>query len=191
MDKTYWNRKYTENSLTWDIGYASTPLREYFDGISNRDIRVLVPGAGNGYEAEYLHKAGFGNVFIIEISSAAIRNFRKRVPDFPSDRIIEGDFFEHKGKYDLIIEQTFFCSIERERRREYAKKMHDLLNAGGKLIGLLFNHEFDGTEPPFGGTKEEYETLFFPYFNLDIIETAYNSIKPRRGRELFLKFTVR
>lgn len=191
MDKEYWNRKYSENRLKWDIGYVSTPLKEYVDQVTNKQIRVLVPGAGNGYEAEYMHLTGFPFVFVLEISPAAIGNFRKRVPGFPADHIIEENFFVHDGKYDLIIEQTFFSSIIRKKRRDYAKKMHDLLNTGGKLVGLLFNHEFEGTEPPFGGTKAEYETLFSPYFSLDILEIAYNSIKPRKGRELFFKFTAK
>lgn len=191
MDKKYWEKKYELKDTYWDIGYVSTPVREYADQLNNMELKILVPGAGNAYEAEYFHSLGFANVYVLEISSAAIGNFRKRVPGFPADHIIEDNFFVHDGKYDLIIEQTFFSSIIRKKRRDYAKKMHDLLNTGGKLVGLLFNHEFEGTEPPFGGTKAEYETLFSPYFSLDILEIAYNSIKPRKGRELFFKFTAK
>ncbi len=191
MDKKYWENKYKDGETHWNIGYVSTPLKEYADSLEDKTIKVLIPGAGNAYEAEYLHSLGFNNVYVLEISSPAIENFKKRVPDFPAEHIIEGDFFTHTGKYDLILEQTFFCAIERKRRKEYAVKMRDLLNEGGKLAGLLFGHEFGKDEPPFGGTKEEYESIFSEYFIIDEMEVARNSIKPREGRELFFELTRR
>jgi thiopurine S-methyltransferase len=63
--------------------------------------------------------------------------------------------------------------------------MHDMLNDGGKLVGLLFDRDFqDG--PPFGGNKEEYLNYFSPLFNIKIFEKCYNSIEPRMGSELFI-----
>jgi hypothetical protein len=64
--------------------------------------------------------------------------------------------------------------------------MQKLLNSGGKLVGLLFNHKFSFEGPPFGGTHEEYSTLFRPFFDIVKMDVAYNSIKPRAGRELFI-----
>ena len=64
--------------------------------------------------------------------------------------------------------------------------MHALLNPGGHLVGLLFNYEFNSDEPPYGGTEEEYRNIFNPYFYFKYFSTAYNSIKPRAGREIFL-----
>lgn len=71
-------------------------------------------------------------------------------------------------------------------RESYVSKMFDLLNPGGKLVGLLFNHEFGHNFPPFGGTQQEYQKLFEPKFITQKMEIAYNSIKPRAGRELFI-----
>jgi methyl halide transferase len=92
----------------------------------------------------------------------------------------------HNDKYDLIVEQTFFCAINPGERKKYAEKIHNLLNPGGKLVGLLFNHEFGNDSPPYGGTKEEYLEYFKPFFQIKHFSTAYNSIKPRAGRELFI-----
>jgi thiopurine S-methyltransferase len=64
--------------------------------------------------------------------------------------------------------------------------MYQLLKSGGKLIGLLFNHEFRFEGPPFGGTQDEYKVLFEPFFKIKKMEIAHNSIKPRAGRELFI-----
>ena len=182
----YWNRFYNEGKLGWDIGYVSTPLKEYFDQINNKSIKILVPGAGSGWEAEYLFKSGFENVYLLDFSPKAITLFKKRFPGFPESQILLEDFFEHQQNYDLIVEQTFFSSLPRNFRPRYVEHMYNLLNPGGKLVGLLFNHEFPFDNPPFGGTPEEYKKLFEKKFEFVFFDTATNSIKPRRGRELFL-----
>jgi hypothetical protein len=69
--------------------------------------------------------------------------------------------------------------------------MHSLLKPKGKLIGLLFNHHFNNSLPPFGGTIEEYQELFNNKLIINKMEVAYNSIKPRRGRELFINCSKR
>jgi len=66
FDKDYWNEKYLQGSAGWDIGYASTPLVEYFNQLLNKDLKILIPGCGNAYEAEYLVDNGFKNVFLID-----------------------------------------------------------------------------------------------------------------------------
>ncbi|MCB2207942.1 MAG: methyltransferase domain-containing protein [Bacteroidetes bacterium] len=182
----YWDTLYKSGQTGWDIGYVSTPLKTYFDQLKHLSVRILVPGAGNGYEAEYLHKQGFPNVYLLDYAAESIKNFSKRYPDFPKKHLINEDFFTHTDQYDLIVEQTFFSSIPKERRNNYTEKMHQLLKPGGKLIGLLFNHEFNFQEPPFGGTENEYRTLFQPLFEIKKMEIAHNSIKPRAGRELFI-----
>ncbi len=188
MNKTYWDTRYREGETGWDIGRVSGPLKEYIDQLEDRSLKILVPGAGNAYEAEYLFLKGFRNVHVLDISTVAVEGFISRFPDFPRSQIINEDFFSHESKYDLIIEQTFFCAIERRRRAEYAEKIYNLLNDKGKAVGLLFNHEFEKDEPPFGGTKEEYVKYFSPYFLIETFETAYNSIERRAERELFFMF---
>ncbi|GLR18316.1 methyltransferase domain-containing protein [Portibacter lacus] len=188
-DGQFWTDRYLTGSTGWDIGAASTPLVKYFDQLDNKDSRILIPGAGNAHEAEYLFKKGFTNVHVLDISEQPLASLKKRVPEFPTDHLINADFFKHEGKYDLIIEQTFFCSFEPslENRSKYAQKMYDLLDLGGKLIGLWFKHLLikEGGSRPFGGSKEEYLGYLDPYFDVIVFDDCYNSIKPRLGNELF------
>ena len=143
-----------------------------------------MPGAGNGYEVEYLYNKGFSNTFLLDFSQKAIASFKKRCAEFPNENIVCQDFFKHEGRYDLIVEQTFFSSLSKTQRKSYVNQVYRLLLPGGKLMGLLFNHEFTYDYPPFGGTTDEYRKLFSP-FRFMVFETAYNSIKPRRNREVF------
>ena len=182
----YWDEQYVNHKTAWDIGYASPPIVDYFNQIVDKELRILVPGAGNAWEVEYLWKHGFPNVYLLDYSQEAIKEFQERVPDFPHTHIIIEDFFQHQGTYDFIVEQTFFSSLLPSQRKDYATKIWDLLKLKGKLIGLLFNHHFSFDAPPFGGTIEEYEELFQFGFVFNKMEIAFNSIKPRKNRELFI-----
>ncbi len=185
LGKEYWTDRYKTNETGWDLGAVSTPLKEYFDQIENKEIRILIPGAGNAYEAEYLHQQGFKNVILLDISAEPIYAFKKRVPNFPAEHCICEDFFLHHGKYDLIVEQTFFCALHPSLRERYVLKMQDLLAPEGKLIGLLFKIPLNTDGPPFGGNEPEYRNLFEGKLAIQKMETAHNSIKPREGNELF------
>ena len=188
FDESYWDNIYKEGNTGWDIGTISTPLKEYFNQLKDTSLKILIPGGGNAYEAEYLYKKGFKNVTIVDISETALNNVQKRVLNFPKSQLIHQDFFEFEGSFDLIIEQTFFCALDSSLRKEYAKKMYALLNPNGKIVGLLFDFPLTSDGPPFGGSKEEYIPYFKPLFNIEILERCYNSISPRAGRELFFKF---
>lgn len=185
LDKSYWESRYENNQAGWDAGEITTPLKDYIDQLSNKSLKILIPGAGNSYEAEYLLHSGFINVTVIDLASNPLINIRNRVPSFPSENLIQGDFFNHRSQYDLIIEQTFFCALDPSLRPAYAKKMAEILVPGGKLAGVLFDTEFEGG-PPFGGNKNEYLQYFEPFFQINTLEKCYNSIKPRENRELFM-----
>ena len=86
LDATYWEHRYKEGSDGWDTGAVTTPLKTYFDQLTNKDLRILIPGAGRGYEAEYLHRAGFTNVFVIDLTDAPFKDLLERCPDFHISR---------------------------------------------------------------------------------------------------------
>jgi len=188
FDKAYWNNRYLENKFSWDLGSVSPPLKNYFDQLTNKSISILIPGAGNAYEAEYIINSGFINVCMLDFADEPIKRFNFRNPKINSYQFICENFFDHIGQYDLIIEQTFFCALNPLLRPKYAEKTFNLLKPNGKLVGVLFNDFFSGNEPPFGGNKEEYLSYFNPLFNVNILESCYNSVKPRMGRELFINF---
>lgn len=188
-EENYWTERYTEQQTGWDIGYPSTPVKEYVDQLTDKTIEILIPGAGNAYEAEYLWKKGFKNVHILDISDVPLEQFKKRNPDFPVSQMHQADFFEFQGQYDLIIEQTFFCSFvpSDENRNAYAKHMAGLLKPNGKLVGVWFDIPLSGDmeKRPFGGNKELYISYLSIFLKTITFDPCYNSIAPRQGSELF------
>ncbi len=184
----YWQNRYLNNETGWDVKEITQPLKDYIDQLKDKNLSILIPGAGNGYEYEYLIEKGFNNVTVIDIAEQPLTNIKNRVKNHVAENLVCGDFFNHEKKYDLIIEQTFFCALNPSLRDKYVEKMHELLNPKGKLTGLLFQFPLTEEGPPFGGSENEYVKLFSNNFKIRTLETAYNSIKPREGRELFFIF---
>ncbi len=187
LDNEFWTKRYMEGNTGWDIGYPSTPIKEFVDKWNNKQAIILIPGAGNAYEAEYMHRKGFSNVYVLDITEYPLKQFKQRVHDFPESNVIHQDFFEHEGEYDLIIEQTFFCAINPSLRKRYAIHMHELLKPKGILAGVLFDAPMNQDQPPFGGSMNEYRTLFEPYFQFIKFESCSNSIQPRQGKEMWME----
>ena len=188
LSESFWENKYKLNKIGWDLGEVSPPLKAYFDQLTNKDLKILIPGGGNSHEAEYLFNNGFKNVYVVDLSKTALNNIKSRVPNFPDEQLILGDFFNLKSTFDLVIEQTFFCAINTSLRENYALKMKDLLNKNGKLVGLMFDAVLNEKHPPYGGSKNEYITYFESYFSMEIFTKCYNSFHNRQEMELFLKF---
>jgi len=187
LDQEYWETQYKTKATGWDLGKVSPPIKKHFEIIENKNSRILIPGCGNSYEAEYLINKGFTDITLIDISPTLIDDLQEKFQNNSNLKIILGDFFEHQGEYDLIIEQTFFCALPPKMRENYVSKMHQLLSKKGKLVGLLFNKTFE-SGPPFGGSQAEYEQLFKEHFDFKTMEICYNSIAPRAKSELFIEF---
>ncbi len=186
LDRTYWEDRYTNGETGWDTGGPTPPLKAYIDQLTDKDLRILFPGAGRAWEAEYAHRQGFRNVFVIDLTDAPFKDLLARCPDFPQEHLITRDFFAHTGQYDRIIEQTFFCALDPALRPAYVKHVHELLRNGGKLAGVLFDNVPNPVGPPFGGSAEEYTGLFKPVFPEVTFARCHNSMAPRAGRELWV-----
>jgi SAM-dependent methyltransferase len=187
LDALYWDAQWKSNTIGWDLGMPAPPLVSLINSLENKDAKILIPGCGNAYEADYLVSKGFKNITLIDISETACAILKEKFLNQDAVRVLCEDFFKLEDKFDVIIEQTFFCALPPSMRQRYVWKMHSLLNDHGILAGLLFNRQFD-VSPPFGGNREEYEKLFQTAFHIDQLSTANNSVSPRANTELFFSF---
>ena len=186
LTSTYWNNRYAEGSTGWDLKEVSPPIKAYLDQLENKELKILIPGGGYSYEAQYCWEQGFKNVYVVDFSALALENLKHRVPDFPSSQLIQEDFFKYDEQFDVIIEQTFFCALQPSLRPSYVSHMHILLKPKGKLVGLLFNFPLTEKGPPYGGSALAYRSLFSTYFDIQKIETSYNSVAARSDKEFFI-----
>ncbi len=184
-DKSFWDARYVQGLTGWDVKGVSQPLKHYIDQLKDRTVDILIPGVGYGHELEYLWHKGFVSLHGLDISEIPLRSIRQRIPQFPHTQLYREDFFAHRGQYDLILEQTFFCAIDPGLRKEYVKKMKALCKPEGKIAGVLFDFPLTDAGPPYGGDAKSYRALFEHEFEVVILEPCRNSIPQRAGRELF------
>lgn len=188
LTQNYWQSRWEKGATGWDVGHITPPIQTFIDQLTDKNARILVPGAGAGHEVAYLWEKGFKNTFVSEWSPTAWAQFQQRCPDFPAEQWFQGDFFDLNLSVDIVIEQTFFCAIDPEKRPNYARKMSELLEKKptSRLVGLLFNRIFEQKGPPFGGTMAEYRRYFAPFFDFEYFDICPNSIPPRQGSEIWL-----
>ncbi len=189
LDKKFWDNLWKNKLTGWDIGSISTPLSAYFDQYTVKDAKILIPGCGNAYEAEHLLALGFSDITLLDIAPEVVIRLKEKFKTLETINVIEGDFFHHQGQYDILLEQTFFCALPPEQRHAYVSHAYNLLRDGGKIVGLLFDKDFDSPLPPYGGSENEYRKLFEKNFVIKNMEKCYNSITPRKNTELFIILT--
>ena len=189
LDKEFWQNRYETNETQWDIGYASPALMAYMKD-KPLGSEILIPGAGNAYEAEALWNMGFKNITVLDIAEQPLEQLKARVPDFPERQLVCADFFGFKGQFDIILEQTFFCALAPSLRAAYVEKMSQLLKPTGQLVGLLFDAPMNNDRPPYGGSKAEYLPLFSAHLHVHEMETSALSIAPRAGKEVFFRASL-
>jgi len=186
VNGNYWDQRWQAAETGWDIGHAAPAIIAFMQTITDKDIKILIPGCGNAYEAEALVQAGFTDITLLDISETLVTQLKARYGNLDAIKVIHRDFFEHEAQYDFMIEQTFFCALNPALRQQYAAKAASLLKEHGQITGVLFNREFEQEGPPYGGTIEAYKNIFGTLFEIKKMEDCYNSIPPRKGAEVFI-----
>lgn len=189
LDKSYWENRWHRSETGWDIEGPAPAIIELVLSKCKKEDKILFPGAGSGHEAAILFtEYGYSNIYICDWAKLPLERFESGHPTFPKAQILNINYFELNQTFDYIVEQTFFCALEPKLRSDYVKHSFQLLNPNGIIMGLLFNRNFDRKGPPFGGTEEEYKSLFQKDFHIEQLELSSNSIKPRSGYELVFVF---
>lgn len=164
-------------------------------------MRLLVPGAGSGYDVLTLASAGRHTVGLDAAPSAAQRfaQMKSKLPTAGSTEFICRDFFslgndpEHRGKYALIWDYTFFCALPPRLRSAWGDALAALLRPNGVLLTLMYpliegedvaRHE----GPPFPLSREIYRKHLVEQtglFELEHFEEVSESHPSRQGKEGF------
>ncbi|MGE3262457.1 MAG: methyltransferase domain-containing protein [Bacteriovoracia bacterium] len=184
-----WNQFYQDANTPWDL---SGPTPEFERLLEEKQIPlgavVLVPGGGRGHDAIRYAQAGC-EVDLVDFAPQALQlslelahKAAAKVYAYRQDFFVLPTLPYHRGRYDILLEYTFFCAIDPALRPRYVEAVAQLLKPGGLLVGLFFPLESEKEGPPFLVSREEVENLFRPYFELKI-EAPQRSVKPRAGRE--------
>ncbi len=185
-DAAFWDPLFAADLGGWELGRASPPLADWFEGKALTGRRALVPGCGRGHEARLL--AGLGaRVDAIDLAPTAIAQaIAATGPGLAIDFQVRDLFtLPRVPTYDLVVEHTCFCAIDPTRREAYVDVCADVLRPGGELVGVFFAHGRPGG-PPFTTTEGEVRALFGGRFEVLTLAPARGSTLVRHGQELFV-----
>ena len=188
----FWEDIYLENDTGWDLR-GVTP---FFDSISNELIqgKVCILGCGRGYDAIMFAEKGF-DVTAVDFAPTPISELNKlAIQKSVIITTVQDDIFSLVEKFpdtfDYVIEQTCFCAINPNRRKEYETLVRTILKPDGKLVGLWFPLDKSQEEggPPFGTTIYEVKSIFNSGWKIEKENFPSQSVEPRKGREKLIIF---
>lgn len=186
-----WDSYYDQNRDGWDLGGVTPVFKRLASSTRFAPGRMLVLGAGRGYDAREFSRHGF-DVMAVDFASNAVNEMKRLAePDAPVE-ILQQDIFsfpnEYDASFDYILEYVCFCAIDPARREEYADVVTRLLKPNGLFIDLAYPLDGRKNGPPFGFTDKELLGLFDKRgFKLLSREKHEDSISRRKAaEELFI-----
>lgn len=190
--ESFWSELYRTGDTRFDKGRAAPPIVRMAHQGDLPPGRVLVPGAGRGHEALALAALGW-EVTAVDIAPEACRDIEAQARaaglsiDVRCEDALVATRAAESGRYQAVVEHTFFCAIDPGRRPEYVEACADLLGQGGVLLGLFFLLRRPGG-PPYDVTEPEIRGLFGERFTLERLRPCPDSFPERAGRELEFRF---
>jgi SAM-dependent methyltransferase len=187
-----WDANYEQGTDGWDLGRPTPVFQRLLQSGRLRPGRMIVLGAGRGYDAREFARRGF-QVTAVDFSSEAVREMQRLAsPEAPVE-ILQHDIFTLPDalnhSFDYVLEYTCFCAIDPGRRAEYADLVNRLLKPGGMYIDLAFPLDGRKGGPPFAVSAAEVLDLFRGRgFQLLSREKPVDSISARRNAEELLLF---
>lgn len=181
-----WQQHYDDDDLKWDLEEVSPPFVNLWQEGKIPQGKMIVPGCGRGHEVLFFSERGF-DVTAVDFTLGAVDRLTESLNKKNlSAKIFHHNFFElsakHDLKYDLMLEQTFFCAIDPEKRIDYVETAWRVLKSHGKLIALFYETGEEGG-PPFNTTKGQVEEMFSKRFDVEYLEKTQFSAERRRDKE--------
>jgi SAM-dependent methyltransferase len=186
-----WDMYYDQNRDGWDLGGATPVFKRLAASARFTPGRMLVLGAGRGYDAREFSRHGF-QVTAVDFASHAVSEMQRLAEEDAPVEILQQDIFtfpnKYDGTFDYILEYVCFCAIDPSRRNEYADVVTRLLKPNGLFIDLAYPLDGRKDGPPFGFSDKELLELFEERgFKLLSREKPEDSIPRRQGaEELFI-----
>lgn len=185
----YWENLYQSKKDKWDLGKTSPILQEFFKHPScPKTGRVLVPGAGRGYDAAAWAARGHETV-AVDFSLTAYNALAALAEKHPKLSVLNLDLFELTPKstepFDIIYEYCCFNAIHPGRRDEYFEVWEKMLKPEGLIIAFFYplikSTSLDG--PPHPTSEGELMARLDGVFEVTERILPKKSMADRAGKE--------
>ena len=185
----YWEKRYQRNQAYWDMEGVSPILKELLDHpLFPKTGRVLVPGAGKGYDAAHLASVGY-DTLAVDFAQSAYLSLSDYAEKNSKLSVLKLDLFDLTPKstetFDIVFEYTCFSAIHPGRRDEYFEVWHKMLKPDGIIVAAFFpviNHT-DLEGPPHPTSEGELMARLDGVFEIVDTYKPKSSIPSREGKE--------
>ncbi len=183
----FWGSAYRQGLTGWDLGGPTPVFRALAESGEVPPGRMIVLGAGRGYDARLFARYGF-EVTAVDFAAEAVAEMKRLAEPNAPVEILQADLFKLDsalaGGFDYVLEYVCFCAIDPSRRPDYADAVARLLRPGGVYIALAYPvGEFAGG-PPFAVDPDELIGLLAVRgFALVRRERPEESVERRQGLE--------
>jgi len=138
----FWETMYQSRKDKWDLGKANPSLLEFFKNpLCPKKGRVLVPGAGRGWDAAAWAQRGHETV-AVDFAQSAVSALSTLAEKHPKLSVLNIDLFELSPKstepFEIIYEYGCFSAIHPGRRDEYFEVWDKMLRPGGLVIAIFY-----------------------------------------------------
>jgi SAM-dependent methyltransferase len=184
----FWDTRFRDGVTPWDAGGVPPALKNWIGRRRGR-LRVLIPGAGTGYEVRLFAEHGH-DVLAIDFSDAAIEAAKRELGSL-SGRVRKADFFGlQDGPFDVVYERAFLCALPRTLWSEWARRMAELVSPGGVLAGFFYIDD-NQRGPPFGVSQEGLNDLLGKAFEMteSRVLPPEQSLPVFQGKEIWQVWT--
>ena len=184
----FWDTRFRDGVTPWDAGGVPPALKNWIGRRRGR-LRVLIPGAGTGYEVRLFAEHGH-DVLAIDFSDAAIEAAKRELGSL-SGRVRKADFFGlQDGPFDVVYERAFLCALPRTLWSGWARRMAELVSPSGVLAGFFYLDD-NQRGPPFGVSREGLNDLLGKAFDLTESQVLppEQSLPVFQGKEIWQVWT--
>lgn len=116
------------------FGNALYRAQTYHLDTIERVNRVLVVGGGTGQILKHKAFQKAASIDYVELSAKMIQRAEKYTSALPQINVIQKDFFEHEGQYDLIICNFFLDCLDETHLSLAVSKLKNMLQPNGRLL---------------------------------------------------------
>ncbi len=187
MDPEFWHERWQKNELGFHQDGINAHLQRVWPTLGlDPAARIFVPLCGKSRDMLWL--AGQGHKIVgVEISPIAVEAFFNENQLTPTKSVetsftrwqageislLLGDFFQleprHIEPVGGVYDRASLVALPPAMRPRYAQHMAKLLPPGTQTLLVAFDYpqsEMNG--PPFSVPKREVESLFSPYFDVEL-----------------------
>lgn len=158
------------------------------------NCRVLLPLCGKSLDLLYLESKGYDVHGCELVEKAAKSFFEENSISYSKSKVEKANIFIYKGKdkkitiyqgdflslsasvvgkFDAVWDRAAFVAINILQRQTYAEVLYDVMNPNCKyLLNTFVLLGKDYTGPPHTVTKEDIQTIFGTFCNIEHIETT-------------------